>query len=139
MSKLFAFDIITKKTYKFTEDELNNFKIEENDSLKEFLGVTEENEKMLYSLFMLGFFDDLKASGEFFNAHYVMLENWLKNWRINHINNKYFWRLSYEMTKNEKLYEYVSDNSTIKTFFYNDSQDTDKIMRDYIFKNEIIK
>lgn len=138
MSNLFAFDILTKKTYNFTEDELNNFNILENNSLREFLGVTEENEKMLYSLYMLGFFDDVKLkSDNFLNIHYIMLENWLKGWRKIHIDNKYLWRLSYEMSKNKKLYEYVSENSTRRAFLYNDSEDTDEIMRKYFFKNEI--
>ena len=48
--------------------------------------------------------------------------------------NKYLWRLSYEMTKNNNLYEYVSDNSTMRTFFYDDNDDTTEIMNDYILK-----
>lgn len=135
MINLFAFDISTKKTYKFTKDELINFNIQESTSLKEFLGVTEENEKMLYSLYMLGFFDDIEIkSDRFLNMHYIMLENWLNRWRKIHIDNKYLWRSSYEMSKNKKLYEYVSGNSTLVTFSYDESEDTDEIMKDYFLK-----
>ena len=135
MSNVFAFDILTKKTFKFTTDELINFKIEENNSLKEFLGVTEENKEMLYSLYMLGFFDDIETtSAKFLNIHYIMLENWLKGWRTIHIDNKYLWRSSYEMTKNKNLYEYVSEKSTLRAFLYNDSDDTDEILREYFLK-----
>ena len=134
MTKLFSFDITDKSVYNFSLDDIKQFNIDNNQILRKFLGVTQENEKMLRTLFDLGFFDNLQSDLKFFNFHYVMLENWLKNWRVKHIENKYLWRLSYEMTKNNNLYEYVSDNSTMRTFFYDDNDDTTEIMNDYILK-----